>query len=189
MGAGKSAASAYLSELGFPVIDSDALAREVVAPDTPGLAAVAAEFGPRVIAADGSLDRATLGRAVFAEPGARHRLEAVLHPLIRAESARRGEAARLAGHAAAIFDIPLLVETGQAQDFDLVVTVSVPESMRLERAQVRGLSAEQARARLDAQASDGEREAVADVILDGSGTVENLRAQIDRSLLRRIGQR
>ncbi|MDR2378470.1 MAG: dephospho-CoA kinase [Bifidobacteriaceae bacterium] len=183
IGAGKSTALDHLAELGFPVADSDALARLVVAPGSPGLAAVALEFGPGVLAADGSVDRAALGRIVFADPAARRRLEALTHPLIRAEAAKLARAARLDAAAAMVFDIPLLVETGQAGDFDLVATISAPEATRLARLAARGLGPDQARARLAAQASDAEREARADVVLDGSGSPADLRRQIDSRLL------
>ncbi|MDR2372660.1 MAG: dephospho-CoA kinase [Bifidobacteriaceae bacterium] len=181
--AGKSAALAYLAELGFPVVDCDALARLVVAPGTPGLAAVAGEFGPGVLAQDGSLDRGALGRVVFGDPAARARLEAITHPLIRAESARALGRARAAGARAAICDIPLLLETGQEGAFGLVVTVSAPEAIRLERMADRGLSRDQARARLAAQVGDERREAAADVVLDGAGPVAALRRQIDQRLV------
>jgi dephospho-CoA kinase len=183
MGAGKSAAAAYLSERGYPVVDADALARAVVTPGSAGLAAVVAGFGQQVLDADGALDRAALGQLVFSDHSARQRLEAIVHPLIRAESARLSEAARLAGARALILDIPLLVETGQAQDFDLVVTVSAPEPVRLRRALERGLALPQAKERLATQVSDADREAVADIVLKGAGSVSDLRAQIDELVL------
>ncbi|MDR0594801.1 MAG: dephospho-CoA kinase [Bifidobacteriaceae bacterium] len=188
IGAGKSAALSHLAGLGYPVVDADRLARQAVGPGTPGLAAVAGEFGPGVLAADGGLDRAALGRIVFADPSARSRLEAIIHPLVRVESARLAGRARAGGAGAVIFDIPLLVETGQAGDFDLVVVVSAPEAVRLARVMGRGLSLDQARSRLAAQALEADRLAAADLVLDGSGPVDQLRGEIDRRLVPLLGQ-
>jgi dephospho-CoA kinase len=170
----------YFAELGYPVVDSDAVARAVVAPGTAGLAAVAAAFGPGAMRDDGSLDRAALGRTVFNDPEARRRLEAITHPLIQAESRRLADLARAQDAPAIVVDIPLLVETGQADDFDLVLAVAAPEELRLARLAQRGLTPDQAKARLAAQVTDTERAAAAQVVLDGSGTVAALRQQIDR---------
>ncbi|MDR2566035.1 MAG: dephospho-CoA kinase [Bifidobacteriaceae bacterium] len=183
IGAGKSTALRRLAELGYPVVDSDVLARAVVAPGAPGLAAVAQAFGQAILLTDGSLDRAALGRIVFADAQARARLEAITHPLIQSESARIQERARAAGAQAVICDIPLLVETSQAGDFDLVVTVAAPESVRLERLTKRGMTPSHALARIRAQVTEAERAAVADIVLDGSGAESNLREQINSRLL------
>ena len=123
---GKSTVAAILAEsLGAVVVDADLLAREVVRPGTPGLAAVLEAFGPAVLAADGTLDRPALGAVVFADEAARRRLEGILHPLIRARAARdRGRGA--GPDALVVHDIPLLAETGQADRFDAVVVVDVP---------------------------------------------------------------
>ncbi|MDR2253848.1 MAG: dephospho-CoA kinase [Bifidobacteriaceae bacterium] len=185
--AGKSTVSARLRQLGVPVGDADRFARDVLAPGSAALAAVLSEFGPGVAALDGSLDRAALGGIVFGDPVARRRLEEIVHPLVRRASAAFMERQRAAGAPVAVLDIPLLVETGQAGDFDLVVTVSAPTRLRLERAAARGLSLGQARARLAAQATDAQREAAAHVVLDGSGSPALLRRQVDEVLLPAIG--
>ena len=179
--AGKSVAAARLAELGAVVIDSDALAREAVEPGTAGLEAVVEAFGPGVLAPDGSLDRAALGSLVFADDEARARLNAIVHPIVRRLSAEREAAAATADHGAiVVHDIPLLVETGQADAFHVLVVVDAPAVLRVERLVVgRGLSRTEAEARIAAQASDAERLAAADVVLDGTGSEEQLRAQVD----------
>jgi dephospho-CoA kinase len=174
---GKSAVSAMLRELGALVIDADALAREVVAPGTPGLEAVVAAFGPEVLAHDGSLDRARLGAVVFGDPVSRAALEGIIHPLVRARAAELEAAAP--ADVLVVHDIPLLVETGQADAFDAVVVVDVPEEVQVERAvRSRGWSEEEARARIEAQASRAERLAAATHVLDNSGTFEDLRRRV-----------
>jgi dephospho-CoA kinase len=177
VGAGKSTVAHTLSDLGAVVIDADALAREVVEPGTPGLAAVVAEFGPDVLAEDGSLDRARMGSVVFAEPARRSALEAIVHPLVR----RR--AAELEGGAAAdalvVHDIPLLVETGQADSFDAVLVVDVPPEVQIERlVRDRDWSPEEAASRIAAQAAREDRLAVATYVIDNTGTLEDLRQRV-----------
>jgi dephospho-CoA kinase len=174
---GKSTVSATLRELGAVVVDADALAREVVAPGTPGLAAVVAEFGPEILDPEGALDRTRLGAVVFADPDRRAALEAIVHPLVRAR-ARELEAAAPPG-ALVVHDIPLLVETGQASHFDAVLVVDVPVEVQVERAvQDRGWTEEEARSRIAAQASREERIAAATYVLDNTGTVEDLRQRV-----------
>lgn len=176
---GKSAAAAVLQELGAVVVDSDVLAREVVAPGTPGLAEVVRRFGPGVLRDDGSLDRPALGRVVFADPAARRDLEAVVHPRVRALAAER-EAAAPAG-ARVVQVIPLLVETGQQDAFDTVLVVDVEPGTQLRRLMGRdGLDEEHARARVAAQADRDARLAAADVVWRNDGTPEELRAQVVR---------
>jgi dephospho-CoA kinase len=177
IGSGKSAVSSRLAEHGAIVIDADRLARDVVAPGTPGLATVAEAFGPGVLLADGSLDRARLGEIVFADPAARRRLEAITHPLIREETARRFSAPPPG--AIVVHDIPLLVEAGLTGGYDLVVVVETPRALRLERLERRGLPRDQAEARMANQATDADRRAVADVVLDNAGTLAALHAQVD----------
>ena len=178
IGAGKSTVARELERLGAVVIDADALAREVVAPGTEGLAAVVAEFGEGVVV-DGALDRPALGRIVFADPDARARLEAITHPLIGVETARR--LAGLPQDSVVVHDVPLIVENGLADNYDLVVVVGADEDVRLERlVRDRGMRPEDARARIRAQATDAQRRAVADVWLDNSGTEEELLAQVRR---------
>ena len=177
IGSGKSAVSRLLVAHGAIVIDADALAREVVAPGTPGLAAVAEAFGDHLLRADGSLDREALGKIVFADPAARRRLEGITHPLIRDETARRFS--DLPADAVVVHDIPLLVEAGMAGGYDVVLVVETPRELRLSRLVDRGLPRDQAEARMSTQASDADRRAVADVLIDNSGTFDDLSDRID----------
>ncbi|GCE75919.1 dephospho-CoA kinase [Cellulomonas biazotea] len=179
--AGKSVAAQRLRELGAVVIDSDELAREAVAPGTAGLDAVVEEFGPGVLAADGTLDRPALAAIVFADPAARARLDAIVHPVVRRLAAEREAAAAVVDHGAVVVhDIPLLVETGQADAFHVLVVVHAPAVLRVERlVRLRGMSREDAEARVAAQAADDARLAVADVVLDGTGSDADLRGQVD----------
>jgi dephospho-CoA kinase len=150
----------------------------VVESGTPGLAAVVEAFGPEVLTADGSLNRPALAGVVFGDPEARRRLDAIVHPLVRA---RAGEVAATApAGAVVVHDVPLLVETGQAATYDLVLVVEADLETRVARLVQRGLTAEDARARMAAQATDDQRRAVADVVLDNSGTPDELAAQVDR---------
>jgi dephospho-CoA kinase len=178
---GKSTVAALLRELGAVVVDSDVLAREVVEPGTPGLAAVVEAFGPEVLTADGSLDRPALGAVVFGDEGARRRLEAILHPLIRARAAEL-EAAAPDG-TVVVHDIPLLVETGQADRFDAVLVVDVPVETQVERmVRGRGMSREDALARVAAQADREQRLAAATHVVDNTGTREDLRDRVTEVL-------
>jgi len=179
--AGKSVAARRFGELGAVVIDSDVLARQAVAPGTEGLDAVIGEFGPDVVDAEGSLDRAALGRVVFGDPAARARLDAIVHPVVRRLSAEREAAAvALDAGAVVVHDIPLLVETGQADTFHVVVVVHTPALLRVERlVRLRGMDRADAEARVAAQARDEERLAVADVVLDGAGADGDLERQVD----------
>ncbi|MBD3779269.1 MAG: dephospho-CoA kinase [Micrococcales bacterium] len=179
--AGKSVAATRLEQRGAVVIDYDVLAREAVAPGTPGLAEVVEAFGDGVLAPDGTLDRPALATVVFADPGARERLNAVVHPVVRRLAAER-EAAAAAADAGAVVvhDIPLLVESGYAGSFHLVVLVQAPALLRAERlVRTRGMDRAEAERRIAAQATDAEREAAADVVLDGSGAPADLEAQVD----------
>lgn len=179
IGSGKSTVAELLEARGAVVIDADRLAREVVEPGTPGLAAVVDRFGVDVLRADGALDRPALGRLVFADDAARRDLEAIVHPAVRARAAELTAAAPAA--AVVVQVIPLLAETGQADAFDLVVVVDVDPEVQLARVRERdGLDAGQARARVRAQAGRAERLAVADVVIDNSGTPAELLAQVDR---------
>ncbi len=174
---GKSTVADLLRSLGAVVVDADALARDVVAPGTPGLAAVVAEFGPEMLGPDGGLDRARLGALVFADPARRTALEGIVHPLVRARAAELEAAAP--GDAIVVHDIPLLVETGQASSFDAVLVVDVPVEVQVARAvRDRGWSEEESRARIDAQASREERLAAATYVVDNSGTIEDLRQRV-----------
>lgn len=174
---GKSTVSAMLTELGAVVIDADVLAREVVARGTEGLAEVVAAFGPGVLTPDGELDRAAMGALVFADEAHRRRLEAIIHPRVRARAAELEQAAP--DHAVVVHDIPLLAETGQAGDFDAVVVVDVPVTTQLDRmVSLRGMTPEAAQARVAAQASREERAGVATYLIENTGSVEDLRRTV-----------
>ncbi|MGW5359892.1 dephospho-CoA kinase [Actinopolymorpha pittospori] len=182
IGSGKSEVARRLASYGALIIDADRLAREVVEPGTDGLAAVVDAFGSEVVAADGSLDRPALGRIVFGDEAARRRLEAIIHPRVRARAAELEKAAVAADpDVIVVHDIPLLVETGQAAGFDAVVVVDVPEEVQIDRlTRVRGISPDDARARVAAQASRAERRSAATVVLDNSGALTALDAQVKR---------
>jgi dephospho-CoA kinase len=184
IGSGKSTVSALLAERGAVIIDADRIAREVVEQGTPGLAAVVETFGDGVLAGDGSLDRPALAAIVFADPEARARLDAIVHPLVRARALEIAGAA--APDSVVVNDVPLLVETGQADSYDLVLVVEADPGTRVARLVQRGLTAEDARARMAAQATDEQRRAVADVVLDNSGTPVELKAQVDRFWIERV---
>jgi len=178
IGAGKSAVAARLAARGAAVVDADAVAREVVAPGTAGLAEVAAAFGPVVLAADGSLDRPALGRIVFADPAARRRLEAITHPRIGARTAELAAAAEAAGTAVLVHDVPLLVESGLQGTYDVVLVVEAPLDVRLARLAGRGLPAAEARARIASQA-DSQRRAVATYVVNNAGSLAELDARVE----------
>jgi len=182
IGSGKSEVTRRLARRGAVVIDSDVLAREVVEPGTPGLAAVAAEFGAEVLTANGSLDRAKLAAIVFADPRRLAALNAIVHPLVRARSASLTESAAARSEAAiVVHDVPLLVEAGLAGNFDLVVVVDVPEAVQLDRlVRIRRMTEADAKARIAAQASRERRLAVADYVLDNSGDLDALDAAVDQ---------
>ncbi len=184
IGSGKSTVAALLTERGAVLVDADRIARAVLEPGTPGLAAVAGEFGTGVLTADGALDRAALAAVVFADPRARARLDALVHPLVRAQAAE--EMARAPEDAVVVQDVPLLVETGQAGSFDLVLVVEADREIRVARLVARGLTVDDARARVAAQATDEQRRAVADVVLDNSGSREELAAAVDRFWRERV---
>jgi dephospho-CoA kinase len=174
---GKSAVAAELAARGAIIIDADVLAREVVEPGTSALAAISDRFGPQVLS-DGQLDRTRLAQIVFADPLARRDLERIVHPAVRARAA---DLERAAGRAAVVVHvIPLLVETGQQEDFDLVVTVDVDHETQIKRLIARnGYTRAEAESRIAAQASREDRRIAADVVLDNTGSVAQLREQID----------
>lgn len=181
---GKSLVAARFAELGAAVIDADVLAREAVAPGSRGLAAVAAEFGGEVLDAQGNLDRAALGALVFADPDARERLNAIVHPEVgRLGDERLAAIADTRPGAVVIYDIPLLVEAGPRRwaPFDGVIVVIADEAERIRRiVEDRGLTADDARARIAAQATDAQRRAIATHVIDNRGTPEATRQQVDR---------
>jgi dephospho-CoA kinase len=183
VGAGKSTVAALLAELGAVVIDADALAREVVEPGTPGLAAVAERFGAGILTADGALDRPALARLVFADDRARADLNAIVHPLVGKRSAEI--MAGLPDDTVVVYDVPLLVENDLAGGFDTVVVVEAETDTRVRRLVQRGLAEEDARARIAAQASDEQRRAVADEIVRNDGSTAELATAV-RGLWRRL---
>lgn len=181
IGSGKSEVSRRLAAHGAVIIDADLAARAVVAPGTPGLARVGEAFGPRVLGADGALDRERLGAIVFADPAALATLNGIVHPLVgewmRAADRTAVEAAD--GDVIIVHDVPLLAENRRATDFDLVIVVDVPPEIQLERLVAqRGMTPDQARARMAAQASREQRLAVADVVIDNSGSLADLDRRI-----------
>ena len=174
---GKSTVAAMLAELGAVVIDADAIAREVVAKGTPGLDAVVAEFGTELLTADGKLDRPAMGRLVFGDEDARRRLEGIVHPLVFERYAEL-EASAPEG-ALVVHDIPLLAESGRAEDFDAVVVVDVPRELQVERMlRDRGWTLEDAESRIAAQATREQRLAIATHVVENTGTLEDLRSRV-----------
>jgi dephospho-CoA kinase len=179
IGAGKTAVARLLAERGAVVVDADALAREGVAPGSPGLARVVGEFGPGVLGPDGNLDRARLAALIFANGAARERLNAIVHPLVAARSAELAGAAP--PDAVIVHDVPLLAENNLAGGYDLVIVVEAPEEVRIRRLrESRGMAEPDARARMSAQASDAQRRAVADVVIENDGDLAELAAAVDR---------
>lgn len=178
---GKSTVAECLRDLGAVVVDHDGLARQVVEPGSSGLAEIVARFGAGVLQPDGSLDRGALGAVVFGDPKARGLLNSIVHPRV-VDAARVAQlAAQEAGALVVVHDIPLLVETGQAGDFDVVLVVEAPEDVRVERmVRDRGMRSDDARARIRAQASDDERRAVADVVFRNDGSRKDLCDQVVR---------
>lgn len=180
IGSGKSSVSSRLAEHGATVVDADLLARDVVAPGTPGLAAVVEAFGPEVVGPDGALDRAALGRLVFADEQARLRLNGITHPLIGEATLAAFADAERAGARVVVHDLALLVELGLDRGYDEVVVVMASEQTRLDRlVRLRGMDEQEARARMASQATDAQRRARATVLLDNDGTREHLHAQVD----------
>ena len=174
---GKSTVANELARRGAVIIDADELAREVVEPGTPGLAAIVRRFGDGVLAG-GQLDRAALAKIVFADPQARRDLEGIIHPAVRRRAA---ELEAAVPHPSVIVHmIPLLVETGQESDFDLCVVVDVDHQTQLARLMARGpMSREEAESRIAAQATREQRLAAADIVVHNVGTIDDLRKQLD----------
>lgn len=189
---GKSTVARRLAEHGAVIVDADQVARDVVAPGEPALARIAEQFGPGVIAADGSLDRPALGAIVFSDPEGRQKLNAITHPAVLARSRELFAAAAEADpEAIVVYDIPLLVEAGRHDEFDLVVVVHAAAETRIARMiELRGMTRDEALQRLGSQATDAERAAIADVVIDADGTVEETLAQADQlweNLRARVG--
>jgi dephospho-CoA kinase len=179
IGSGKSTVARMLASRGAAVLDSDRLAREAVEPGTPGFDAVVARFGDGVIGDDGSLDRAALASVVFSDAAARADLEAIVHPEVR-----RRIAETVRAHAdtdvVVVVDSPLLIETGAHEGFPVVVVVTAPADVRLERLTADGMSRDDVRARMSAQMPLEEKATYADVVLDNGGTERELEAEVDR---------
>jgi dephospho-CoA kinase len=177
IGSGKSEVSKRLAAQGAVIIDADAIARDVVAAGTDGLAEVVEAFGKEVLLPDGELDRPRLGDIVFADPELRGKLNAIVHPRV---GARMAELERAAGAGAiVVHDVPLIAENGMAAAYDVVVVVDVPPRLQVERLERhRGMTAEQARARMAAQASREQRLAIAGIVIDNSGSLSELDRQV-----------
>lgn len=178
---GKSTIARRLAERGAVIVDADAIVREVQSVGSPVLARIAAEFGPAVIQSDGSLDRAALGAIVFSDEAARERLNAIVHPAVRrASSERFARAFTEDPDAVVVYDVPLLVEARVDDPWEAIVVAHAPAAVRERRlVELRGASERDARARIAAQVSDEERLAVADVVIDTSGSLADTLAQTD----------
>lgn len=180
IGSGKSTVAKLLEKRGFVVIDADKVARDIVAPGQPALEELAAEFGEDVLASDGSLNRQALAERAFASPERTAALNAITHPRVAEETARRFAAAEAAGAAFAVYDVPLLVDNGIHRDMDATIIVDVDPEVRVRRlVEFRGLSEDDARRRIASQISDEERLAVADYVIDNNGDVAALGPQVD----------
>jgi dephospho-CoA kinase len=195
IGSGKSGVSRRLAAHGAVIIDADVAARDVVAPGTPGLAQITEAFGAGVLGPDGALDRERLGAIVFRDPALRAKLNAIVHPLV-AEWMRAAERAAVDAAGAdliVVHDVPLLAEGGRAGDYDLVIVVDVPPELQVERlVSQRGMAPDQARARMTAQASREQRLAVADLVIDNSGSLDDLDRRVAKvwaDLERRVAVR
>ena len=180
---GKSVVARRLAELGAVHVDADVLARQVVEPGTQGLAAIVEEFGSGILQADGSLDRPALGAIVFSDPEKRLALNAITHPAVWRRARELFDAAEAADpRAVVVYDVPLLVEAAGERpiSFDLVVVVNASTATRLQRlVELRGMTREEAAHRLNSQATDTERLAIADVVIDSNGTLDETLAQVD----------
>ncbi len=180
IGTGKSTVARMLAERGAVVVDADELAREAVAPGTPGHARVVERFGTSVLGPEGGIDRRALAEVVFSDPAARRDLEAIVHPEVFRRLAEVAEGYRDTDRVV-VFDAPLIVETGQARAFDVLVVVTAPEEAQIRRlAADRGMAEEEVRARLAAQLPAADKAAAADVVLDNAGSLAELEARVDR---------
>jgi dephospho-CoA kinase len=180
---GKSTVAARLAEHGAVVVDADRLAREVVEPGEPALAAIVDRFGASVIQDDGNLDRAALGSIVFADERARRDLNAITHPAVWRRALQLfADAEHRDPNAVVVYDVPLLVEAADDRPmrFDLIVVVHAPKDVRVRRlVEIRGIAPQDAVARVNAQASDDERLSVADVVIDATGSMQHTIDQAD----------
>lgn len=178
---GKSTIARRLAELGAVIVDADRIVREVQQPGSPVLAAIAADFGDGMVLQDGSLDRAALGARVFGDPDAVARLNRIVHPAVREESQRQFDEAFAADPAAVVvYDVPLLAEARSADPWELIVVAHAPAAVRERRlVELRGMTPEEAAARIGAQVSDQERLRIADVVVDTSGDLAHTLARTD----------
>lgn len=181
IGAGKSTVSELLVARGAVVVDADRIARELVVPGAPALAEIVARFGTGILLPDGQLDRSGLASRVFPDPDALAALDAIMHPRIAERAEQMLAAAERDGAEVVVYDMPLMVENGTSGDFDVVVVVRAPVEVRLARLAARGVPATDARDRMSRQASDEERCAVADILIDNGGDEQQLIAQVDRA--------
>lgn len=182
IGSGKSTVAQFFAEQGATIIDADAISRSLMEPGQRVLADVVTEFGEHLLDDSGALDRQALANIVFNDDAARERLNGIVHPAVRTESKRQREEAVAADpeNAIIIQDIPLLVETGQADAYDGVIVVDTDHATRLQRlVETRGMDPEDANARIAAQATDAQRHAIADWIIHNSGSLEDTRAQVE----------
>lgn len=182
IGAGKSTVSSMLGQLGAVIIDADAISRELMSAGSVLLAQVVEAFGPQILTETGELNRPALARLIFADEDQRQILNSIVHPAVRARSQELAEAAAAEPGFSGIIveDIPLLTETGQASRFDGVILVEADRQLRLDRLmQGRGMSLTEAQARMDAQASDEQRRAIASWVIDNSGSLEETRRQVE----------
>lgn len=182
IGSGKSTVAHMFAERGATIIDADAISRDLMEPGQQVLAEVIEAFGAHLLDNTGRLDRQALADVVFNDDSARERLNAIVHPAVRTEATRQREAAVAADpdDAVIIQDIPLLVETGQADTYDGVIVIHTDHDTRLQRlVDIRGMNIEDAKARIAAQATDEQRKAVADWVIDNSGSLEDTEAQVD----------
>ncbi|MEJ1086822.1 dephospho-CoA kinase [Microbacterium sp. Mu-80] len=180
---GKSTIAARLGEHGAVIVDADRIVHEVQSPGSPVLDAISEAFGAEVIHEDGSLDRAALGALVFGDDAALARLNGIVHPAVRDESARRFAAAFADdSDAVVVYDVPLLVEARVDDPWDLIVVADAPADVRVRRLiELRGMAEDAARARIAAQVSDADRRAIADIVIDTSGTLAETLRQVDEA--------
>lgn len=182
IGAGKSTVSSMLGQLGAVIIDADVISRELMSAGSVLLAQVVEAFGPQILTEAGELNRPALARLIFADEDQRQLLNSIVHPAVRARSQELAEAAAAEPGFSGIIveDIPLLTETGQASRFDGVILVEADRQLRLDRLmQGRGMSLAETQARMDAQASDEQRRAIASWVIDNSGSLEETRRQVE----------
>ncbi len=178
---GKSTVAKILRELGAPIVDADQVARDVVEPGTPALEEIVARFGPEVVDADGRLERKRLGDIVFADDDARAALNAIIHPRIAAASQQRIAALAAAGEPIVVYEAALIVENKLTSWMEALIVVSVSRDVQVQRLMARdGIDAIAAEARLAAQLPLEDKVAVADYVVDNSGTLEQTRAQVER---------